>query len=980
MASSENKNLHMERNLLGLKGLKSNVRNMTIPTIEQSFYQYGITVARRPMVFIILSLLITAVASIGLCNFTIDKQSVRSWFSQDSVEHVQNFPINLRQHTVIYEADNVLLKEVLLEMLHIHTIISTLATKDTNLESLCFRVPQINSKDDNADRKSLCNPKLSKGPCLEKSILQIWGYNKSLIESLSQQKILWDINYKNIDSLSGFPVNTLELLGRVNVDEAGDVISAKTSMHTWVTAVDEEAVSKGDYNIDIKTGFKIDYKTLGWENEFMNSIKNYKSNSNITMYFEIASDIGLVIDSVISSDLLYLVYGIILMFFYATIKVGRFNLIHQKPWTSICGLTCVIKAITFSYGICSAIGIPYGPANHIIPIILLGLCVNNMFIITQTWSNLSNQEMKLILSKRVGCMVRDTWLPITITFVVTLVVFCIGSLSVLPAIRYFCIYAAISVGALYFFQATAFIAWFTIDQKRLEDSRNGLLFCLKHNNWKPSEWSQKEYFQTLLYHLCSRFFHKQYFKIIVLITTTLMATGSSIGVYNIQNDIQIDWLLPQNSHVQQFLKKIGSYYPFMGEDGYIVFNYENLEDNINKVESLINSLKKNEYIGEVQNFVDDFEKYLIYKGMDTFKLSHNDLFKYSISHYSQKDKYVDKVPHIKEWKRSVGRKEKVNENSFNSNDLRTLNSRDCRSPNSTSLSISFKYRFLNNSEEKISAMNEVLSLIKNIDSTDGASVHMLSTTNNNFKMKQIIGGELYQILGLTLLATLVATLLLASLRTALLITLCVMFTLVDVGFIIVLCGLTVNVITALSLLVGVGLCIDYSVHIARTFMVHRGTQDERAHRTITSIGPAVIKGGLGSIISILLLVFADSYFFSTFFKVLLATILLGLFHALVFLPVALSLIGPEPNKQKERGGHLANNISTFTMENPKYLKTHPDEDGCISPANVSFQDIPIIYNSSPEVGSREEQQALHNDIISSRGLLSTASTLNANTT
>ncbi|CAL4114977.1 unnamed protein product, partial [Meganyctiphanes norvegica] len=208
------------------------------------------------------------------------------------------------------------------------------------------------------------------------------------------------------------------------------------------------------------------------------------------------------------------------------------------------------------------------------------------------------------------------------------------------------------------------------------------------------------------------------------------------------------------------------------------------------------------------------------------------------------------------------------------------------------------------------------------------------------------------------------------------ISLCVLFTLVDVGCVLLLCGLTVNVITSLSLLIGVGLCVDYCVHIGRTFMVHRGTQDERAHRTIISIGPAVIKGGLGSLISIFFLTFAESYFFSTFFKVLLATILLGLFHALVFLPVALSLIGPEPYKQTDRG-HPPNNISTFTVVNPKYLKTDSEEGYGVTPANVSFEDIPISYTSSPEVGSREEQ-VLHND-RSSRGSIRPISPLNFNT-
>lgn len=966
MGSSENQNQCTKINFLCLNEFKSDIRNLTVPTIEQTFYHYGITVARRPTRFILLCLFITAFASIGLINFTNDKQSVRLWISQDSAERNQSFPINLRTHTVIYEADNVLLKEVLLDMFNVHKYVSSLATNNTNWENICFRVPQTNTiNNKNLDKKSTCGPELSVGPCLEKSILQIWGYNRSLIESLSQNKIMIDINNKITDAVSGYPVNALELFGDVKFDAMGDMISAKSSMHSWITVVDEDMISKGDYIIDVNTGFKIDYKTLAWEKKLMNLLKIYKSNTNVTISFQVASDVGLIINSIISLDLLYLVYGIILVSFYAIIKVGRMNLIHQKPWTSICGLACVVKAILFSYGLCSAIGIPYGTANHIIPILLLGLCVNNMFTFSQSWSNLSHQEMRLPLPQRVGCMMRDAWLSITITFIVTLTIFLIGSLSIVSTIRCFSLYAAIAVAALYFFQATAFIAWFTVDQKRLEDSRNGLLFCLKHRNWKPSPWSQKQFFQTLLYHLCSKFFRKQSFKIIVLVITSFMATGSSVGVYNLQKDIEINWLVPQNSHVQQFLNKVGYYYPFMGEDGHIVFSNDSLQDNLDKIESLINHLKKNQYVGEVQNMIENFEKYLTDKGMNIKEIQHSELFHYFISYYTQYNEYVQKSPHIKGWKRS----KKDRKITLYSTDIQGLNSSGCVFSNTVPLSISFKYRFLNNNEERYAAMNEVSTIIEDLNSTDG--VHIWSAAHHDMEMKHVIGRELYQILVLTVLVTFVATLLLASSKTSLLISLCVVFTLVDVGCFIALCGLTINVITSVSLLVGVGLCIDYCVHIARTFMVYRGTQDERAHRTITSIGPAVIKGGLGSIISIILLTFTESYFFSTFFKVLFATILLGLFHALVFLPVTLSLIGPEPYVKTDQG-RPSNNISTFTMINPKYIKSDPDENDAVQPGNVSLENIPISCSSSPDVGSRDEQ-LYPTDTRSSRGFIRTIS-------
>ena len=56
------------------------------------------------------------------------------------------------------------------------------------------------------------------------------------------------------------------------------------------------------------------------------------------------------------------------------------------------------------------------------------------------------------------------------------------------------------------------------------------------------------------------------------------------------------------------------------------------------------------------------------------------------------------------------------------------------------------------------------------------------------------------------------------------------------------------------------------------------------------MGPAVLNGGLSTLIAFILLLSSDSYFFLTFFKIFFLVVLFGLFHGLLFLPVLLSLI------------------------------------------------------------------------------------------
>ena len=58
------------------------------------------------------------------------------------------------------------------------------------------------------------------------------------------------------------------------------------------------------------------------------------------------------------------------------------------------------------------------------------------------------------------------------------------------------------------------------------------------------------------------------------------------------------------------------------------------------------------------------------------------------------------------------------------------------------------------------------------------------------------------------------------------------------------------------------------------------------------IGPAVINGGATTFLAVILLCDSKSHAFITFFKVFFLTVLFGLYHAIIFLPVMLSIENP----------------------------------------------------------------------------------------
>lgn len=69
------------------------------------------------------------------------------------------------------------------------------------------------------------------------------------------------------------------------------------------------------------------------------------------------------------------------------------------------------------------------------------------------------------------------------------------------------------------------------------------------------------------------------------------------------------------------------------------------------------------------------------------------------------------------------------------------------------------------------------------------------------------------------------------------------------------------------MVLAIGLCVDYGVHVGHTFMTRVGTRDERAKQTLVDIGPAVLNGGFTTFLAFALLINSRSHVFITFFKV-----------------------------------------------------------------------------------------------------------------
>ncbi|XP_068204800.1 patched domain-containing protein 3-like [Palaemon carinicauda] len=831
-----------------------------VNSLESAFHAYGLYIGKHPFVFILICLAFAGVCSIGLINFDTDESELqfmsdRSLFS-DAVDWTEeNFAYQTHRQIILFESHNVLDKQVLLEMLRIRNEVLNMTVGDIKWDDICAKrlIQKPCSEDMPLEFGNYCEMQDSLGRvCREESILIIWTYDEDLLQSRSQEEIIEDINSpQNVGKASYF------LGSKNNWNETdGKYVEAKATMHTWYT--DASKPQK-------ENSFK-------WEESFLNKMKNLSRDAaNASLYYTTSSSFGKVVSDNISGDLGYLFAGFILVFLYVTIMLGKFNLVEQRPILSLLGLSCVGLSIAVSYGLSSAFDIPFGAMNSILPFLLLGLGIDDMFVIVTAWNNIPAKYQDQELCQRIAMAMGHAGVSITVTSVTNFLAFIIGSSSELPALRYFCLYAAIGIAGIYFFQATFFVACLAIDQRRLEDNRQGLIWCWKIKNWQPNQCSQTD--------LCRAFFtiYGRYLflaptQIIVLIFTSILFFLSCWGASNIQQEFDPKWFLDPDSYLSKFFQKSDFHYPTAGVPGQIYFsNISHIE--MAKTDELVEMMRESDYIERVESWYEKFTDYF-------FELNGN----VSLTNQTEGEFLGNLTNFLYSCEGSKFRGSFRFDKPINcTNDL----------PYIVASTISYIHREIKTTNEKMKAIENISNMVKDLE-FDGF-VFPYTQIYVTWETNYVIGNELLQNILLALLMVLLVTLfLLASFYASFLVMVCVLTTLVDVVALMHWWGLTIDTISAIDLVLAIGLSVDYAAHVAYTYLTVAGDATERAQATVGLIGPAVLNGGFTTFLSFLLLAGSDSYVFITFFKIFFAVCLYGLYHGLVFLPVLLSLVDPAP--------------------------------------------------------------------------------------
>ena len=120
--------------------------------------------------------------------------------------------------------------------------------------------------------------------------------------------------------------------------------------------------------------------------------------------------------------------------------------------------------------------------------------------------------------------------------------------------------------------------------------------------------------------------------------------------------------------------------------------------------------------------------------------------------------------------------------------------------------------------------------------------------------------------------------------------------------------MTLNMFTGISMVIALGIAVDYSTHIAHTYLMaqppascktNREKRYYKAKKAVSQMGSSVFHAAFSSFLSLIPLGYADSYHFMVFFRTWSSITFFGFLNGLIFLPVLLSEVGPLVSHESE---------------------------------------------------------------------------------
>ena len=174
----------------------------------------------------------------------------------------------------------------------------------------------------------------------------------------------------------------------------------------------------------------------------------------------------------------------------------------------------------------------------------------------------------------------------------------------------------------------------------------------------------------------------------------------------------------------------------------------------------------------------------------------------------------------------------------------------------------------------------------------------------NFELYKIFWAESLKTIAFALLTVVLIVLILtANVQVTVLVVSSLIFVCASTLGIAYYIGFTFSNVLALNLSLSLGIAVDYSVHIASSYLNVKvpaslkggGRQEQRSYKAreaVSRMGPSVLHGGISTLLAVSMLGFSEAITFRIFFNCWMTFLSIGIINGIFLLPALLSMCGP----------------------------------------------------------------------------------------
>jgi len=893
---------------------------------DRAFSKLGRFCARYPGITIGTNIIIIGLLSLGWLNFDVEKDPVKLWVSPDSQAAQEkaffdtNFGPFYRTQQVFLVNDSapdasVLNYDTLAWWFGIEDEISRMVTEKSrlSLDDVCFK-----------PTGDACVVQSVKG-WFEASDLNDWEYQ---ISHCAEQPGAQECLPPFMD-----PLQPGRVLG--GYKSVSNITNSKAMIVTWV-------VNNG------QPGSDVELRAQEWEVMLKNSLVKTQMEARergLRMSFNTERSLEEELNKSTNTDAKIVVISYIVMFVYASIALGSTSmslrslinnpsnaLVQSKFTLGMLGIIIVLMSVSGSVGLFSAAGVKVTLIiAEVIPFLVLAVGVDNIFLIVHEFERVNVSHPDEEIDDRIAKALGRMGPSILLSASTETIAFAMGAFVGMPAVKNFAAYAAGAVLINALLQVTMFVSVLALNQRRVESLRADCIPCIVVKRANSVSMPGGHFFGSDEEGMLQRFIRRTYapalldkkVKTIVLtVFVTIFAAGLAL-IPQIKLGLDQRIALPSDSYMIQYFDDLYDYFG-SGPPVYFVARDLNMTQRIHQEQtcglfaacdtySLASILEQESnrpnvsYINSATaSWIDNFFYWL--------KPSSGCCTLDDGSPCLSEDEWSLNMKRLPEGARFVDLAEKwlaapTNEECPNGG-AAAYSTAVLIDANNTNIPASHWRTFhtpLQSQDDLINSYSAARRIADDISARHKIDIFPYSKHYVFFdQYRSIIH------LTATLLSVAVAVIfilssvLLGSLATGLVIALTTIMILVDILGVMAIFNVSLNALSLVNLVICVGISVEFCAHISRAFMFPSRTvmervrsrfrgKDMRAWTALVNVGGSVFSGiTVTKFLGVFVLAFTRSKVFEVYyFRIWLGLVVLASSHALIFLPVALSLFGGE---------------------------------------------------------------------------------------